>query len=413
MRRVAFYLAGASAVAILFSIALSQIFLALALVAVLASGGELRFPPIKLPLALFFSATVISLLLSGDPCAGLPQIKKFFVFGVLLAVCSTFRTAKQVRAMVILWGVTGSVSAARGIFQFYQRYRQAEQEHADIYSFVVDGRITGLASHWMTFGGEQMIVLLMLAALLMFSRERKWRVYGWICLPVLSVAIVLGLTRSVFLLGVPVGGAYLLWNWKRRVAIAAPAFAAVVMLAAPIAVRERVASAIWPHGEVDSNQRRAIMRRTGWEMVKAHPWFGLGPEQIQPQFNRYVPAEIPRPLPPGWYGHLHNIYLQYAAERGVPAMLMMMWLIGKVLSDFLGALRGMALAREARFVLRGAVAVILAILAEGFFEHNLGDSEVLTLFLVVVSCGYVGIWQSLDRVLYPVEARQLARELRD
>ena len=33
--------------------------------------------------------------------------------------------------------------------------------------------------------------------------------------------------------------------------------------------------------------------------------------------------------------------------------------------------------------------VTLAILAEGLFDYNLGDSEVLTLFLAVVACGYV------------------------
>ena len=33
--------------------------------------------------------------------------------------------------------------------------------------------------------------------------------------------------------------------------------------------------------------------------------------------------------------------------------------------------------------------MILATLAEGFFEYNLGDSEVLTMFLVVVACAYL------------------------
>ncbi len=40
-------------------------------------------------------------------------------------------------------------------------------------------------------------------------------------------------------------------------------------------------------------------------------------------------------------------------------------------------------------MLHGAIAVILAILAEGFLEYNLGDSEVLTLFLAVVGFGYI------------------------
>jgi hypothetical protein len=30
-------------------------------------------------------------------------------------------------------------------------------------------------------------------------------------------------------------------------------------------------------------------------------------------------------------------------------------------------------------------------LVAGFFEHNLGDSEVLTMFLVVTACGYLAL----------------------
>ena len=48
-------------------------------------------------------------------------------------------------------------------------------------------------------------------------------------------------------------------------------------------------------------------------------------------------------------------------------------------------------AAEARFVLHGSIAVILAILAEGFFEYNLGDSEVLTIFLAVLAFGYIAL----------------------
>jgi O-antigen ligase len=128
------------------------------------------------------------------------------------------------------------------------------------------------------------------------------------------------------------------------------------------------------------------------EMIRAHPWFGLGPEGVKYQFDRYVPKDIPRPLPEGWYGHLHNIYLHYAAERGIPAMLILMWFLGRILYDFLRGLRRLAPGRsDARFVLQGAVAVVVAILIEGFFELNLGDSEVLTMFLVVVGCGYAAL----------------------
>jgi O-antigen ligase len=105
-----------------------------------------------------------------------------------------------------------------------------------------------------------------------------------------------------------------------------------------------------------------------------------------------VPADIPRPLPVGFYGHLHNIYLQYAADRGIPTMLMMMWLLAQALVDFTRGLRKLPRApANRRFLLHGAVAVILATLVEGVVEYNLGDSEVLTMFLVVLGCGYLAL----------------------
>ena len=38
--------------------------------------------------------------------------------------------------------------------------------------------------------------------------------------------------------------------------------------------------------------------------------------------------------------------------------------------------------------IHGSIAALLALLVEGFFEHNLGDSEVLSMFWVVVAWGY-------------------------
>ena len=55
-------------------------------------------------------------------------------------------------------------------------------------------------------------------------------------------------------------------------------------------------------------------------MIEAHPLLGLGPEEPHYQFDQYLPPDVTVPAP-GWYGHLHNIYLQYAAERGIPVML--------------------------------------------------------------------------------------------
>ena len=127
-------------------------------------------------------------------------------------------------------------------------------------------------------------------------------------------------------------------------------------------------------------------------MIRQHPWFGLGPERVKARFNEFVPKDVPRPLPPGWYGHLHNIYLHYAAERGIPATLVLMWMLFQILWDFFRAARRLPAGRsDVKFALHFGVAVTIAILAEGFFELNLGDSEVLTMFLAAVAGGYAAL----------------------
>lgn len=397
MAKAALYLTCASAVSILLSIAISQILLGLAVAILLISGARMQYPPIKLPLAIFIGWTVLALAFSLDPRAGTPQIRKLILFLIPLLALSTFRSLSEIRVVVLLWSFVLSLSALRSFYQFWLKYEESKALHKNFYEYYVSARITGFTSHWMTFGGEEMIVLLMLLSYLFFSRQRTWKPLGWAFIAILGVSLILSLDRSIFLLGLPLGGCYLIWHWNRRLLLLAPA-ALIVLLIVPV-LRERVVSIFKPHGQTDSNMHRIILRRTGWEIVKAHPLFGLGPEVLKPpsgqrmsaQFEKYIPADIPRPLPEGWYGHLHNIYLQYPAERGIPALLALLWMMGRIARDFILGVRRRDLDSETRFVLHGAIAVMLGIAAEGFYEYNLGDSEVLTIFLYVVSFGYVAL----------------------
>ncbi len=376
--------------AVIFSIAASQILLAAALVTLLFSETEVRLPPLRLPLALFILATLASLAFSADPAAGVPQVRKFFVWFILLVVYSTFRQTAHLRRLVLCWGGAGALVAARSLVQFGEKYREARFAGYDFYEYYLGERISGFMSHWMTFGGQVMVVSLLLAAFLFFSpsarRKNLW--YALLCLLMLALSLLFGFTRSIWL-GAAAAGLYLLAAWRPRLLWLAPLLAVAGAWLAPPAVRSRVVSVIQPRGTVDSNQHRIVCWRTGWEMIKAHPWLGVGPEQVRVQFDRWVPPDIPRPLPTGWYGHLHSIYVHYAAERGVPAMLILVWLLVKMLLDFLGALRRLPRGPcEERFLLHGAVAVVIAIMVSGALELNLGDSEVLTLFLAVAACGY-------------------------
>ena len=399
LSRAARWLAFGSAVAILFSIAISQILLALALAALLISREKLRLPPIKLPLALFLLGTVLSLVFSGNPAAGLPQIRKFYVFLQLLAVFSTLRDIAVLRALVLTWAGTGALIAIRGLVQFAGRVQEAHQRGINFYDYYAPAeRMTGFMSHWMTFSGQEMFALLMLGAFLLFAPVRGKQNLIWlVCAALMSVALLLGFTRSIWL-ATAIAGAYLLWFVRRWLVAAVPVAAALAFLLSPPAVRERFTSLIHPKQGVDSNEFRVVTWRTGMRMLEQHPLLGVGPEGVKLHFTDYVPSDIARPLPPGWYGHLHNIYLHYAAERGVPTMLMLMWLLGKILFDFWRALKVSPPGRSnRRFLLQGSIAVVIATMVAGFFELNLGDSEVLTMFLAVVACGYL----ALDKEVVP------------
>jgi hypothetical protein len=80
-----------------------------------------------------------------------------------------------------------------------------------------------------------------------------------------------------------------------------------------------------------------------------------------------------------------------AAERGIPAALVMIWLLIKILADFLRGAKRSRDDPDARAVLYGCAAMIVGTLAVGFAEYNLGESGVLTPFLGLVTCGYIAL----------------------
>jgi putative inorganic carbon (hco3(-)) transporter len=390
MLRAARWLTFGSAVSIIFSIAVFNILLGLALAALLLSGEPLRLPRIKLPLALFAAATVLALVVSPDRAAGLVQIRKFFVFFIFLCVYCCLRNLRLIRMLFLTWAGFAAISGLRGIVQFVEKVRQARAAGQDSYAYYVGERITGFMSHWNTFSAQEMFALLMIAAFLLFAASAVKRAWVWfLCAGLMSLAVLLAETRAIWI-ACAVAFVYFAWNWRRWVVAALPVAVALVYLVSPPVIQERFQSLI--HGkQVDSNQFRLVTWRTGLAMIEAHPLLGLGPEGPRIHFDEYLPNDVVT-KPEGSYIHLHNIYLEYAAERGIPAMLILMWMMAMILHDFWRGLRTLPPGRDdRRFLLHGGFAIVLATLAEGFFEYNLGDSEVLTMFLVVIACGYLAL----------------------
>ncbi len=399
---VPLYLVGAAAVTTLISIRVFEILMAVALIALIVARRRWRLPPVWLPLALFLLGTLVSLFVSGHGSSehireGLPQVRKFYVYLMLFLVTTAIRTLREVRGLMIGWALAAALSSMWGIKQFFYKYRAAEIAHQNFYSAYVDARITGFMGHWMTLSAELMMALLVIGALVFFARDRSWS--PWLIVAALPVSAALGLTwtRSMWL-GTLCGGVYLIWFWKKWALAAVPVAIAGLLIANPLDIRERAMSALSPHeGTTDSNGHRAELRRIGWEMIKAHPWAGVGPEQVWRQYQNYIRPDMPKPQASQYYGHLENDYVQYAAERGVPTALALLWMIGWAIFDFARALRRLPADAEERWVLHAAIAAIMSVLVSGFYSWNLNNSEVLAMFLAVMGCGYVALWQAEAR----------------
>ncbi|MES1258604.1 MAG: O-antigen ligase family protein [Acidobacteriota bacterium] len=392
LKKLSLWLACASAIAILLGISVSQILLAVALGVLLLSGVPLRWPRIAWPLALFLLWTLLALAFSPDPRGGLDQVRKMFVFLTLLIVFSNVRSLAAAKWLTFGWMAVGTFTAGRGLVQFARDVAGARAAHQDLYHFYIADRIRGFMSHWMTFSGEELFVLLLLAAFLLFAPDVKKRL--WLALPcagAVGLALILSDTRGVWIAAV-LSGFYLLWCWQRRAALAMPVVLALGLLVAPASLQKRVRSIVDPETQTDSNQHRKICWRTGWQMIQAHPLLGVGPDEIRKDkvFFAYLPADVKRPLPDGFYQHLHNIYIQYAAERGIPATLFMTGAMVMALWDFRRALTRLPAGRsDARFLLQAAIACIIGTMVGGVFEYNLNDSEVLAMFLALMCVGYL------------------------
>ena len=302
-RRLLLSVAIASAGLIHVSIAGSQILLGVGILLLLVFRRGLKFPRIWLPLLLFFVWTMLSDALSPDPLGGYPQIKKFFVFMLIPLLYGVFSEQfENVYYLVVVWTAAATASGIWGLVQFVLKYEHAKHTGENFYLAYVAQRITGFESHWMTFGALQLSVLCIVIAHLFFS-NRRMPAWAYGSIPILCAAILLGWTRSIWIATIP-AVLYLVWFWNRKMTALVPLIAVLAVMIAPASTRMRLVSLVSPHGDIDSNEHRVVVFRTGLRMIQAHPWFGLGLEQLavnlilmfQPTFHGLCPpASWPPP----------------------------------------------------------------------------------------------------------------------
>jgi O-antigen ligase len=407
---------------VLLSVAVSQAFLAAATVAyfthLLRSRPTISFPPLKLPLLLFCLTTFNSILWAEHPAGGWVAVRKLVLFLILLLSVNLVASARHLGALYRGLFFVSALAGLVGIVQFVIQYHSLRHLHPErVYYYMTLTRIHGFMGHWMNFGGQQMLVLTALLSFLFLShgvipsaarnlallrggsrREDQSKIprcarndsaqHGrakglyWLVLAVVAASIVLTFTRGVWL-GCIVATLYIVARWKPRALWVIPVLLVIAYLAAPSMIRRRVSLAFHPTDD-PALSIRLEMWGAGLRMVREHPWVGVGPENIPQVYTQYLP---PGTTPEaGYHAHLHDNFLQLAAERGLPCLAAWLWFM---LALGWNILRIRGRLSSGRWVADAAFAAWLAFLAEGFFEYNFGTSPVLMVFLFVMSTPFV------------------------
>ena len=357
------------------SIAVAQILLTLTLllwVAVMIVRHERPDAPAMFwPLVAYAGVTLIAVVFSFDPSTSFVDSKQLVLFVIVPVVYRWARGASARTVSNVIVSV-GAIVAAYGIVQF------------GILEFDAVGRqARGTMAHSMTYSGMLMLVIAHTAARLLFDqRDRTWSA---LVLPALLVALALTYTRNAWV-GAWVAVGLLMILKDLRLLFILPVVAALFVIVAPPRLTDRLYS-IFDMQDL-GNRYRFALARVGGRMVRAHPLTGVGPDVVKDVYAEYGDVSAVE----GSTVHLHNVPVQIAAERGLPALAIWVWFIVLVIRGLLQKLR----ASPHRALAAGGLAAVAGMLAAGMFEYNFGDSEFLMLFLVLITLPF-----AVDRTLAP------------
>lgn len=341
-------------------------------------------PPFFVPLLALAGWTFVSTIVSPDRLASLREDKQLLLY---LIVPATMRLARGPRATTAVNAMiaVGSLGAFIGIVQALVT-EPNELLHA---------RPHGLLGHYMTYSGILMLIACAATAQLVY-RGRDW-VWPAVAVPALLIALAMSQTRNAWLGGI--AGMGLVLMLRRRAWLVAVPVVIAIALTVP-AVRSRALSVFDPTNT--TNLDRVSMLKSGVAMIKDHPLFGVGPNMVPREYLEHykrADAKDPADQPGSTRAHLHDVPVQLAAERGLPALACWIWFLVVAWRDLWRQLRrGVAPALAAT-----GLAAILAMVVAGLFEHNFGDSEFLIVLLGLVTLPFAAAL-SPDEAPAPVPA---------
>ncbi len=302
----------------------------------------------------YILATLISTLFSINRLHSFKDNKEVFIYLLIPLFLLVISRLKRLHLSLIAVLTAAVGSALWGIID------------AIIRGISLDHRLHGATSHWMTYAGLLMVPFIFFFVYLFHEPNKRNKVVISVSLVIILTAIALSLTRSMWV-GIFVScGLFLVYYKPRILYFAVPALILSVLIL-PSSVKSRVTSIFDMNNE--TNRDRIYMATIAFNIFKDHPLTGVGPNNIEHVYNQYKPpgAKLTNM-------HLHNNFLHVLAERGAPALIILMIAFLAVISGLIKKIK-----RGGPYEKIISTAVLFAFtgfLIAGMFEYNYGDSEV-------------------------------------
>jgi O-antigen ligase len=351
-----------------------------------AGATRLHRQPLTPPFLLLIGLTLLSAALSGDPGWSLWIARSTLLVATFYLVLWSTRDASHAARVWQGFLVALTIMAGYGLLQAgVCRARPPLGPNAWLHRLCTHPqRASGPFSIYMTFGGVLLLgALFFLAELGQVPSRRLW--WRGPALGLTLAALAVTYARNAWL-GLLAGILVLVATARRRgrLALGLVIIGLGALVLTPHAVMGRIRSITDLRDETVRD--RVAMWRSGLAMVRDHPILGVGPGQVRAWYPQYRRPDAVRPST----GHLHNVPIQLAAERGLLALGAWVWLWVVFFRETGRILRRVGRDRpDERALVCASLAGVVGFLVAGLFEHNFGDAEVVTVVYALMTLPFI------------------------
>jgi O-antigen ligase len=247
-----------------------------------------------------------------------------------------------------------------------------------------DWRATGFYNHWVTYAEVLQLIASLALGIFLALKQKRSLTGALLVLAVAGLVFALGMTVTrASWIGFAISAlAMLLLTSSRRTILLVGACAIPLVLAGVVLLQQRRSIGFFDKSDQSTSWRETVWRE-GFQLLVSKPRhliFGVGMDSIKGHWREWGLFDNGRqPV-----GHMHSNLLQIALERGLPALIVWLILIGVYVRMLWRITREKMIDDFARGLAVGALGGAFGFFASGLVHYNWGDSEVVTFFYFVM-----------------------------